>query len=376
MGSTGEHSVSRTPDWAPGHTSRALVQRGHRDLVMQNVRADTDLAPDQAVLQLEANGLCGSDVDQFRGHMDHLVTYPVVPGHEPLGRIAAVGEDFHRRHDVEVGDRVFVEPFVFCGGCNECLSGWYSMCSRGEWYGYRAQAAGAPPSGGLADHMVLELNSSLHRVDEAVPTEVAILASPMSAGIEWAVGRGEVSLGDRVLIFGPGPRGLCSAYACAKAGAAEIVVVGLESDRRRLDVAGEVTGAAVVTVGSSGRPELPPGFDNRFDLALDATPMAVEPFVEAVRCVRPGGRVVVAGLKGRRATQLVTDDVVHRGVDIRGALGVRRRSVSRAISLLTKAGDLGPMHADLVPLGDAVEVLLGVAESGLPTSSIQLAVTP
>ena len=87
-------------------TSFAMVLTGVRELQGQDLPMP-QIDADSAILQIEACGICGSDYEQFEGVLG--TPMPVVPGHEPLGRIAAIGDNAARRWGVDVGDRVAVE---------------------------------------------------------------------------------------------------------------------------------------------------------------------------------------------------------------------------------------------------------------------------
>ena len=98
------------------------------------------VGPREALLRVEACGLCGSDVEQFRGAMAAagIMRYPVIPGHEPIGRIAELGAEAEQKWNVKEGDRVALEPHLSCGRCELCLRGDYHNCRS-------LMPPGAPP---------------------------------------------------------------------------------------------------------------------------------------------------------------------------------------------------------------------------------------
>jgi len=94
------------------------------------------IGPDEGLLRVEACGVCGSDVEQYRGHLVRPGMFPLIPGHEPLGVIEEVGERAAERWGVAVGDRVAVEILRPCHSCDHCLTGRYMSCpNRDGAYG-------------------------------------------------------------------------------------------------------------------------------------------------------------------------------------------------------------------------------------------------
>src|SRR4030095_9461575 len=114
-------------------TTFAMVLTGPRRLEPRDLPLP-DLGADEALLRVEACGICGSDYEQFEGVLRTPV--PVIPGHEPLGRIAKIGDRAARRWGVEVGDRVAVENMISCRFCTPCLSGRSHLCEKRVIYSY------------------------------------------------------------------------------------------------------------------------------------------------------------------------------------------------------------------------------------------------
>ena len=197
-----------------------------RDLPLPSIDADT------ALLRVEACGICGSDYEQFEGVLRSPM--PAVPGHEPLGRIAAIGDRAARRWGVDVGDRVAVETMLSCRFCAACLAGRYHLCERRRIYSYIS--LDVPPGlwGAYAEYMFLDANAIVHRIDPTLAAPIAVLFNPLGAGFRWAVEVPGTGPGDTVLILGSGQRGLASVVAARMAGAAKIIVTGLAVDAPKL----------------------------------------------------------------------------------------------------------------------------------------------
>ena len=124
---------------------------------------------------------------------------PVVPGHEPLGRIAKIGDRAARRWKVDVGDRVAVETMLSCRHCGPCLSGSYHLCDTRRIYSYIPLSE--PPGlwGAYSQYMYLAPNTIVHRVDPTLPPQVAVMFNPLGAGFRWAVEMPNTRPGDSVV---------------------------------------------------------------------------------------------------------------------------------------------------------------------------------
>jgi threonine dehydrogenase-like Zn-dependent dehydrogenase len=318
-------------------TSRAVVQTGPRRLELRELPLPA-VGDEDALLRVEACGICGSDAEQYAGVLP--VRFPLVPGHEPLGVIAAIGDRAARRWGVDVGDRVAVEALIPCGHCRACLDGRYSICrGRGGMFGHGYVPLAQPPGlwGAYADYMYLDAFSIVHRVRADVPAAVGVMFNPLGAGFRWAVELPRTGPGDTVLVLGPGQRGLASVIAARAAGADTIIVTGLARDARKLALARELGADHVIDVEQEDArarvKELTGG--RGADVVVEVTANSPEPVAEALHHVAPGGRIVLAGVKGLRPVpDFVSDLAVLKEVTLIGAFGVTRAAYEAAIRLI------------------------------------------
>jgi threonine dehydrogenase-like Zn-dependent dehydrogenase len=315
-------------------TALAMVQTAPRKLEPRELPLPA-IGSDEALLRIEACGICGSDVEQFDGVL--RVPLPLIPGHEPLGRIAEIGERAAQRWGVAVGDRVAVETMLPCGACGRCRGGAYHLCVRRRIYSYVPLAE--PPGlwGAYAEYLYLPPNAILHRVDPALPPEVAVLFNPLGAGFRWAVEMPRTAPGATVLILGPGQRGLASLIACREAGAGAVIVTGLTRDAHKLALARTLGATHTIDVEQEHLParvrELTDG--RGADVVIEVTAFAVEPVRDAIDCCAPGGTIVLAGVKGMKPVpDFVSDKVVLKEITIRGAIGVTWNAYEQAIRLI------------------------------------------
>ena len=335
-------------------TSFAIVQTGVHELTPQDLPIP-DIDDHSALLEVEACGICGSDYEQYEGMLRTPI--PVVPGHEPLGTIVRIGDQAARRWGVDVGDRVAVETMISCRHCANCLSGSYHLCDERKIYSYVPTTE--PPGlwGAYSQYMYLHPNSVVHRMSRELPAETAVIFNPLGAGFRWAVEMPETQPGETVVILGPGQRGLASVIACREVGAGTIIVTGLAADARKLELARQFGADHTIDVENENAVHRVKEITNGrgADVVVDVSAYATQPVVDALSLVRPGGRVVLAGVKGFKAVEgFVSDLVVMKEIRILGAIGVTASGYRSAIRLLESGRvPVERMHTHNFALSDA-----------------------
>jgi len=313
--------------------SLTMVQTGVRTLEPRDVEIP-DIDDFSAILEIEACGICGSDYEQYEGAL--RTPMPVIPGHEPLGRIARIGDVAAERWGVDVGDRVAVETMLSCRHCSTCFDGRYHLCENRRIYSYIPLSEAPGLWGGYAQYMYLHANSVIHRVDPSLPAELAVMFNPLGAGFRWAVEIPETKPGESVVILGPGQRGLSSVIACREVGAGKIIVTGLAADARKLELARTFGADHTIDVDNEPAVERVRALtDGGADVVLDVSAYATQPVRDALDMVKPGGRIVLAGVKGFKAIDdFVSDLIVMKEVTIHGAIGVTSSGYRSAIRLI------------------------------------------
>ncbi|HEX9866027.1 MAG TPA: medium chain dehydrogenase/reductase family protein [Acidimicrobiia bacterium] len=310
-------------------------------------------------LAVEATGISGADVKVWKGEAQDVV-YPLIPGHEVVGRIASVAPTI----PYPIGTRVVVEPRIHCGECHRCKLS-LATCSRrrpSNSYGFIPSME--PPGlwGGLAEFLYLDPAARLHPLTDDVPAEVGTFVHPLAAGHTWAVELPSLQIGENVLILGPGPRGLACLIAAKAAGAGWVGVTGLSHDRDRLELA-RLLGADLaidaerVDVGGA----IAEAIGTRPDIVVDVTSDDPEALFTALDLVRSGGRVILASTKGNRAFHFISDVLVAKQLTVRGAMGATTVGYQWA----TRQIETDPRIDDLVshqfPLGEASRALQAAA---------------
>jgi len=294
-----------------------------------------EIDDDSGLVRIEACGICGSDYEQYEGVL--RTPMPVVPGHEPLGVVAKVGDRAAERWGVDVGDRIAVETMLSCRHCRPCLGGAYHLCDQRRIYSYIPLSEAPGLWGSYAQYMYLDPNCVVHKVDPALPASTAVMFNPLGAGFRWAVEIPQTGPGDTVVILGPGQRGLASVLACREAGAAKIIVTGLAADCDKLALARGFGADATVDVeNENARTRIRELTDGRgADVVVDVSSYATEPVAQSLDYVRMGGTVVLAGVKGfKEIPGFVSDKIVMKEVTIKGAIGVTSSGYANAIRLI------------------------------------------
>lgn len=323
-----------------------MMQKGTCSAVLENVQTITvrefpipTIGDDDALLEVEIVGVCGSDVGMYTGKTKRVQPYfPIILGHEILGHIAEAGDTFCLRHEVEKGDRVLVEFTFGCGFYKPCLTGNYRLCEKKGRYGSYISCNHPPYLWGAYGHyLYLPPRAMVHKVDPSVPAEAAVLVpAVIGNGIRWLRQMGGVSIGDTVVIEGPGQQGLAAVIAAKESGAAKIIVTGVTKDQRRFEMA-RLLGAnfiidvmkedVVDRVKQITRGEMA-------DIVIDVTGIP-QGAMSAIDLVRQGGTIVLPGTYGMEAqVPLFLDKIVINEIRVQGVYSHDIRSVIPAINLV------------------------------------------
>ena len=295
-------------------------------------------------------GICGSDIEFFNGGLAEQlgIAYPFIPGHEPVGVIEEAGDRFRARWSVDRGDRVAVEAALRCGSCRNCILGSYRLCTgprAGLGYGHVPTAVAPSIWGGYGEMLYLNQDAVLHRVPDHVPANLAVLYQPLGGGVRWASQVPGTKRGDTVVVLGPGQRGLACVIAAREAGAGLIIVSGTALDTSRLALAREFGADVTVDVSQQDVVEVVTEATSgeMADVVVDISASDTQPVVDAIHAVRPGGTVVLAGMKnGKPIPNFVSDDLINRQVTVIGVQAVDYPAYAEALEII--ASGRYPLH--------------------------------
>jgi len=189
-------------------TMMAVRNHGPKDFRLEKL-ARPEARPGEVIVRVDAAGICGSDGKCYQGSemfwsgSPAWVKPPVTPGHEFFGTVVELGEGAAEKFGLKVGDKAIAEQIVPCDRCRFCLRGQYWMCQVHDIYGFQRDSA----DGAWADYMRFGPTSRVHRMPGDISDEAGILVEPLSCAIH-AVERGNVQLGDTVVLAGAGTLGL------------------------------------------------------------------------------------------------------------------------------------------------------------------------
>ncbi|WP_376797019.1 zinc-binding alcohol dehydrogenase family protein [Thermogemmatispora sp.] len=270
---------------------RAFLTTGVRQMRLVELPRP-EPGPGQALIRVEAVGLCGSDLHIYTG--DHPYTrYPQTQGHEFAGTIVAFGEDYHG--PLRIGERVAVEPLIGCGRCYPCRNGRPNCCTNLVVLGVQAPGA-------LAEFIAVS-TSQLYPVGE-LDAELAALAEPLSIGVQ-AVTRAQVHAGEQVLIFGAGPIGQAVLLACKARGASTMIVDRLGS---RLELAGRLGADQVALAQEETLADRLLSWTGGDGPAVIFEATGVPAVIrQAVELVASAGRIVIIGLSNQEVALPVVE---------------------------------------------------------------------
>ena len=314
---------------------RAAVYEGEGRLVVRDV-PDPTPGPDEVLVEVEACGVCGSDVQIVNVPPGHPSTPPVIIGHEFVGWIRAAGSAVR---DAAIGSRVVVDPDPKCGSCDSCKAGRPANCVN-------IVALGVYRDGALARYVTAPANS-VYPISEAVPAELAALVEPLACVVN-GTNRAAIRPGESAVVFGAGAIGCLFIAVLRASGAARIVAI--EPSVHRAPVARAVGAEVVVTPEewAARRTELMPG---GADVVVDAVGSVLPQAIEAAAM---GARVVIFGMNGNARPEVHQVEIVEKGLAILGSY-ISNFTFPAAIRLVESGQlNLAPMITATIPLEDTV----------------------
>jgi len=329
--------------------------------------AEPELERDSALLAVEVSEVCGTDVYLQQGRLAG-VPYPLVPGHVSVGRLEKIRGELY---DVDgkrfnEGDRVtFLDVHRTCNACWYCLvakAG--TRCPQRKVYGI-TYGLDDGLCGGWATHVYLKPGTRCIRLDAEPETFMAGgCALPTSL---HAVERGEIKIGDTVLVLGSGPVGINAIVLALLRGALRVLCIG--APQARLDAAIEAGATAALNIETHDSAQrLDWVLENTGGRGADVTIEAAgapEAVVQAMRFTRDAGTVVVVGQYTDHGETVLNPhlDLNRKHLDVRGCWGSEFSHFYRAAQLVSHKPALwSNMQLNSYGLKDANEALSDVRE--------------
>jgi threonine dehydrogenase-like Zn-dependent dehydrogenase len=298
---------------------RAAVFEGNGKVAISDRPEPRVSRPDDVVIRIAANGLCGSDLRALATPPEMVYDKGVIVGHEFSGTVADVGDEV----TIEPGTHVVVHPNIWCQTCWYCRSGHTNLCDR-------FVHVGSMRDGGAAELCVIP-ERMVYRVPDDMPLDLAALAEPLACVLN-GTRQAAVHPGESVLILGGGPIGLLYLMLFKAAGASPLIVSEPVPERARS--AHELGADEVIDPRATNLQEAVRDLSGGrgADVVVDSVGALLS---DAVACVRKAGRVFVFGLNERIDSVIRPADLVYRELSLSGVY-IARGTFPLAVSLLTE----------------------------------------
>ena len=288
-------------------------------------------AGDDAVVRVEASGICGSDLHIYHGRV------PVEPGftigHEYVGTVLAAGDDVER---VAVGDRVLGCFHTACATCVACLRGDYHRCRQGRTFGHGSKLGDL--QGAQAEQLLVpRANLTLRRVPEGMSAEVALFAGDVMGTGYHAVAHAGMRSGDTVAVLGLGPVGLCAVQAARAGGAVQVFAI--DTVEQRLAMAAQFGATPLHLTEQDPKRAVRAATDGGVDVVVDAVGDP-GPLEMAISLARDAGTVSGIGAYSGRG-EVPIGLAWLKGLTLRLGLANVIAHVDRVLALI-EAGKLDP----------------------------------
>jgi len=271
---------------------RAVTFQAPGEVRVDEVPEPELLESDDAIVRVDASGICGSDLLIFHGRVK--IDPGFIIGHEFVGEVVAAGDDVSR---VAVGDRVLGTYCTACGDCFFCAREEFHKCDNGRVFGH-GETLGSLQGAQAEQVLVPHANLGLRKVPVGLSDDLALFAGDVMGTAYHAIQSRPLAEGESAAVLGLGPVGLCAVQAAKAAGAA--AVVAIDTVPERLEMARSFGAEPVHLTEGDPRGEVKKLTEGRgVDLSVDAVghPEALE---LACRLARKAGTVSVTGVYAER----------------------------------------------------------------------------
>jgi len=275
---------------------KAVVYRGPEDLVLEEKERPTP-GPGEVLIETKAVGICGSDVGIYYGNFKKIDP-PLTIGHEGGGVVKGQGPGVDWP---EEGDRVAVSPLYYCGRCDHCKHGRYSLCDNLKTIGM------IDVEGEYADYFTAPARNC-HKLPETLDWSQAALIDTLAGPIA-TIERAEIPVNTAVAVYGAGPAGLFFSKLARLKGAGEVFLMGRHDERLEL---GPEYGASVTINVKHGDPvkELLKLTNGKGVRTVIEAAGSEEASAQAFRSLAKGGTLVVYGVVETGPVSVSMEDLV------------------------------------------------------------------
>ena len=321
---------------------KALLLTEYKQMQVTDVDEPT-VGPDDVLVQVEACGICGSDIHGYDGSTGRRIP-PLVMGHEAAGVVVGTGENVT---DLPDGTRVTFDSMVSCGKCEFCADGHRNLCDDRMVLG--VSCGDYRRHGAFAERISVP-RRIVYQLPDSLSFEHAALVEAVSVAVH-AANVTPIKLGDTVVVVGAGMIGLLTLQAVRAAGATRVIAVDLND--KRLAVAKELGADEVLRADQCDVPaairDMTRG--RGADVAMEvvgATPTVVT----AIESVRKGGSVCLVG-NVAPTIELPLQSVVTREISLHGTCGCNGE-YPECIDLMNRGAiNVAPLITSKISLADS-----------------------
>jgi len=323
---------------------KAMVLRGPRDLGLAEVERPA-LGHNQVLVRVTHSGVCGTDLHIYEGAIP--VRHPLIMGHEMIGEVVDGGDA-----TLHAGDRVIVDPALYCGMCLNCRAGQTNLCPNGS-------LVGRDSDGGFADFLVAP-RSHVYQLPDSIDNEVAPLIQPVTTCMH---GHHQIKIfpGQSVAVIGLGVAGQVHVQLAKAWGAHP--VIGITRSEYKRNLAQQLGADTTVASGKEairGVKEATGGLGADVVIECTGHPSAL---ADAIEMARLGGTLLLFGIMSATQASLPFYQLYYKELNIVNTRAAKSEDYPASIDLVARGIlKLKPLITHVVPLRD-LEKAIGMLES-------------
>ena len=316
---------------------KAMVLRAPNDLALSDV-APPEVPAGHVLVRITNSGLCGTDLKIYKGAIP--AQYPLIMGHEMVGELGN-------------GDRVIVDPVLYCGTCFHCRMGQTNLCPSGGLIGRET-------NGGFAEYAAVP-EAQVFQLPASLDIRIAPLIQVATTCLH-AQRLGRVSLGESVAVIGLGVSGQLHVQLAKARGASK--VIGISRSRFKNELAQQLGADVVIESGPSAVAKVLEETDGRgADVVIECTGVMAS-IADAIRMVRFGGRILLFGITSAKSGDLPFYDLYFKELTLINNRAATAQDFPVMIDLVDRGVvRLEPLVTHRMAL-DELATALGMVEDG------------
>ena len=324
---------------------KACYLEGPKNVYVKEIEKP-EWKPGYALVRIVSMGICGSDVGAYRG-LNKMVSYPRIIRHELAGIVEKIAPD--NKSGVKEGDRVVIDPYVWCGKCFPCSIGRNNCCEHLETLGVHRD-------GGMTEYL-LHPDHMLVPCPDDVPWELAPLSEPLTISLH-GIHRARLQAGEHFAINGAGAIGLLAAMASLVYGAVPILI---DPVVERLEYA-KSCGIEHVTTPDKAVEYIKEVTNGRGAEAVMEASGANPAILACLDYVSFAGRIVYTGWP-KGPTEYPTNLITSKELDIMGGRNSRNEFPEALELIRTGKVDIRKILTKIVTIDESADALVDLSDN-------------